>query len=124
MNNSGHIDNTRKKLAEELKNSLRNEGISQKVFSKKILEIYYPEMLNENEEEKHYERFKKVLQGKRSNPEQIALYHFFFKKSFTTGGSNHPEESRNAAYEFSIEMKHRISCQPMEEGKEKAALDS
>jgi len=113
-----------KLMVEEIKEGLKKRKISQPSFAKCFLSEFYGELLNEEEVEKHLERFKKVLQLKRnSSPEIIALYYYYFKEKYL-GVKTYSDESMNAAYSLYIQLDTRIATQELSEGCDNAALAS
>jgi len=111
-----------KALAEEIKKGLLDIGVSQAAFCKSFLNDFYHGSIDELEQEKHYERFKKVL-ALKGKLEYIALYYHYYKGKYHNDivTSN---ESRDAAYALYIELDTRIAAQSLIDGLDKAALES
>jgi len=114
-----------KEMAEEIKKGLSDIRIPQQAFCKSFLNDLYGNLIDEIEQEKHYERFKKRLALKTSSnkPEMIALYYNYYKIKYLNSVAI-SNESRRAAHELYIEMDSRIASQPLHDGLDKAALDS
>ncbi len=110
------------KMAEEIRVGLKKAGVSQPAFCKSFLNDYYGDSIDEIEQDKHYERFKKVL-ALKSKPEMIALYYHYYKTKYLNVVTI-SNESKCAAYELYIELDTRIASQPLVNGRDKAALES
>lgn len=112
------------KNEEELKQELKDQGISQSKFSN----LYYldevDESADENKLESHFTRFKKLLNNKEPrSPERIYAYINYFNRRYKTAGK-FTQADRNAAWELFIELDTRVATRTLENGLLPAALDS
>ncbi|MFH4511016.1 hypothetical protein WKI32_08520 [Vibrio alginolyticus] len=110
--------------AEELRNELRDQKISQPTFAARYYLDEVDEKADEDKLYSHSERFKSLLKSTdQRSPERLAAYINYFNRHYRKEGK-YTQADRYAAWEMYIELDTRIATKTLQNGKTDSALES
>ncbi|WP_194437844.1 hypothetical protein [Vibrio fluminensis] len=110
--------------AEELRNELRDQKISQPTFAERYYLDEVDEKAGEDKLYSHCERFKSLLKSTdQRSPERVAAYINYFNRHYRKEGK-YTQADRYAAWAMYIELDTRIATKTLQNGKTDSALES